>query len=136
MPYTNSYLDDVLVRMAYHSSGIEGNTISLPETVSIILENALPTGRKSVREFYEIDNHKGAFSYILDLLSHHAPLKYVLTYAVRDKPKTPETSSRGFGVVWYWKKSKEENHIQIIPKNKLARNSPQSHSKPFYFLTI
>lgn len=74
MPYSNSYLDDVLVRMSYHSSGIEGNTITLPETVSIILENALPTSRRSVREFYEIDNHKGAFAYLLDLLTKKAPL--------------------------------------------------------------
>lgn len=83
--FTNSYLDDVLVRMSYHSSGIEGNTISLPETVSIILENSLPTGRKSVREFYEIDNHKGAFSYILDLLSHHAPLSLDIVLGIHER---------------------------------------------------
>ena len=70
MTYTQDYLDDVLVRIAYHSSGIEGNTISLPETVSIILESSLPTSRKSIREFYEIENHKQAFSYILDLLGN------------------------------------------------------------------
>ncbi|WP_422803625.1 Fic family protein [Streptococcus sp. FT1-106] len=75
MTYTQDYLDDVLVRIAYHSSGIEGNTISLPETVSIILESSLPTSRKSIREFYEIENHKQAFSYILDLLGNERPLK-------------------------------------------------------------
>ena len=42
MTYKQDYLDDILIRMAYHSSGIEGNTISLPETVSIILESTLP----------------------------------------------------------------------------------------------
>ncbi|TMR51908.1 Fic family protein, partial [Streptococcus pseudopneumoniae] len=26
MTYSQNYLDDILVRMAYHSSGIEGNT--------------------------------------------------------------------------------------------------------------
>lgn len=41
MDYAQDYLDDILVRMAYHSSGIEGNTISLPETVSIILEKSI-----------------------------------------------------------------------------------------------
>ena len=75
MTYTQDYLDDVLVRIAYHSSGIEGNTISLPETVSIILESSLPTSRKSIREFYEIENHKQAFSYILDLLGNEQSLK-------------------------------------------------------------
>ncbi|MTB65005.1 Fic family protein [Streptococcus sp. zg-86] len=73
MTYNQDYLDDILVRMAYHSSGIEGNTITLPETVSIILENTLPTNRKSIREFYEIENHKQAFSYLLDLLKDNKP---------------------------------------------------------------
>ncbi|MGT2866398.1 Fic family protein [Streptococcus fryi] len=74
MNYKQDYLDDILVRMAYHSSGIEGNTISLPETVSIILESSLPSSRKSIREFYEIENHKQAFSYLLDLLTNDKEL--------------------------------------------------------------
>lgn len=72
--YSQKYLDDVLVRMAYHSSGIEGNTISLPETVSIIIENSLPGNHKSIREFYEIENHKQAFSFLLDQLDSQPPL--------------------------------------------------------------
>lgn len=74
MTYKQDYLDDILVRMAYHSSGIEGNTISLPETVSIILESTLPGKHKSIREFYEIENHKQTFSFLLDSLANHAPL--------------------------------------------------------------
>ncbi len=74
MDYAQDYLDDILVRMAYHSSGIEGNTISLPETVSIILENTLPRNGKSIREFYEIENHKQVFSYLLDSLANHQAL--------------------------------------------------------------
>lgn len=74
MDYAQDYLDDILVRMAYHSSGIEGNTISLPETVSIILESTLPRNGKSIREFYEIENHKQAFSYLLDSLAIHQAL--------------------------------------------------------------
>lgn len=68
MNISQDYLDDVLVRMAYHSSGIEGNTISLPQTVSIILEGTLPSSSKSIREFYEIENHKQAFDYLIELL--------------------------------------------------------------------
>lgn len=74
MNVTQDYLDDVLVRMAYHSSGIEGNTISLPQTVSIILEGTLPGEHKSIREFYEIENHKQAFEYLLSLLGEEASL--------------------------------------------------------------
>lgn len=64
--FSQDYLDDILVRMAYHNSAIEGNTMTLPETVSIILEGTTP-GNKSVREFYEIENHKLAFHYIFKL---------------------------------------------------------------------
>lgn len=74
MTYKQDYLDDILIRMAYHSSGIEGNTISLPETVSIILESTLPGKHKSIREFYEIENHKQAFSLLLDSLANNVPL--------------------------------------------------------------
>jgi len=65
------YLDDILVRLAHHSSGIEGNTISLPATVSIILNGTLPISNgATVREFYEIENHKQAFSDMLDHLEN------------------------------------------------------------------
>lgn len=60
--FTQEYLDDILVRLAHHSAGIEGNTISLPATVSIIVNGTLPTSSgATVREFYEIENHKQAF---------------------------------------------------------------------------
>ncbi|WP_270346207.1 Fic family protein [Enterococcus thailandicus] len=74
MNISQDYLDDVLVRMAYHSSGIEGNTISLPQTVSIILEGTLPSSSKSIREFYEIENHKQAFDYLIELLDEDQSL--------------------------------------------------------------
>lgn len=68
MSFNTNYLMDILVRIAYHSSSIEGNTISLPETISIILENTLPGNHKKIREFYEIENHRLAFEYILEQL--------------------------------------------------------------------
>lgn len=40
---STDYLDDILVRLAHHSAGIEGNTISLSATVSIIVNGTLPT---------------------------------------------------------------------------------------------
>lgn len=56
------YLDDVLVRLAHHSAGIDRNIISLLVTVSIIVNGTLPTSsRATIREFYEIENHKQAF---------------------------------------------------------------------------
>lgn len=70
MNYSEKYLDDILIRISHHSSAIEGNTISLPETVSIILENTLPSSRKNIREFYEIENHKQAFTYMFEKIDN------------------------------------------------------------------
>ena len=70
-----NYLDYMLVRLAHHSAGIEGNTISLPATVSIILNGTLPiSSGATVREFYEIENHKQAFSNMLDHLESNDTL--------------------------------------------------------------
>ena len=60
---TKEYLDDLLVRLAHHSSAIEGNTITLNQTVSIIVNDTIP-GSINKREFYEVENHKQAFEYI------------------------------------------------------------------------
>ncbi|UJF16776.1 Fic family protein (plasmid) [Jeotgalibaca sp. MA1X17-3] len=72
---TQDYLDDILVRFAHHSAGIEGNTISLPATVSIIVNGTLPmSGKATVREFYEIENHKQAFKHIIEHVSNNDSL--------------------------------------------------------------
>lgn len=74
---TSEYLDDILVRLAHHSSAIEGNTISLADTVSIILHGTIP-GTPSKREFFEVDNHRGAFEYVLDCMKQGEKLSISL----------------------------------------------------------
>lgn len=84
--FTPDYLDDILVRLAHHSTAIEGNTISLPETVSIILNNTLPSSSgASVREFYEIDNHRQAFEFMMDMLRQDEPLSVALIQEMHSK---------------------------------------------------
>lgn len=84
--FTPDYLDDILVRLAHHSTAIEGNTISLPETVSIILNNTLPSlSGASVREFYEIDNHRQAFEFMMDMLRQDEPLSVALIQEMHSK---------------------------------------------------
>jgi len=76
---TNDYLEDILVRLAHHSAGIEGNTISLPATVSIIVNGTLPmNGKATVREFYEIENHKRAFEHMIDHLMNDDKLSVTI----------------------------------------------------------
>ncbi|MBC6135033.1 Fic family protein [Listeria booriae] len=71
---SNEYLQDVLVRMAHHSSAIEGNTISLADTVSIIIHNKVTGSGYDLREIYEIKNHEQTFQYMLEQLENQAPL--------------------------------------------------------------
>ncbi len=47
----------------YDSTGIEGNTLTLRETAAVLFEGATPA--KSLREVYEVLNHKKAFDYIV-----------------------------------------------------------------------
>jgi Fic family protein len=61
------YVDDLLVRATHHSSAIENNTITLNETISILLHHTIP-GSVSVREFYEVDNHRMAFNFLIQNL--------------------------------------------------------------------
>lgn len=77
---TNDYFEDILVRLAHHSAGIEGNTISLPATVSIIVNGTLPiSSGATVREFYEIENHKQAFDHMINHLINEDKLSIELT---------------------------------------------------------
>ena len=58
------YFLDLSVRITYHSNAIEGNTLTLNETATIILDSTIPGG-KSVREIFEVLNHKKAIDYML-----------------------------------------------------------------------
>ena len=67
------YFLDLSVRMTYHSNAIEGNTLTLNETAAIILDSTIP-GSKSVREVFEVLNHKKAIDYIISELENEKKL--------------------------------------------------------------
>lgn len=57
-------LDEQLtVEWIYHSNAIEGSTLTLRET-QLILETGLTIGGKSLREHFEVINHKEAIEYV------------------------------------------------------------------------
>lgn len=72
-------MDDLIVRFSHHSSALENNTISLPETVSILLHDTIPN-RMSLREVYEIDNHRYTMEYLFseDVLKEEFSLDILL----------------------------------------------------------
>ena len=67
------YFLDLSVRMTHHSNAIEGNTLTLNETATIILDSTIP-GSKSVREVFEVLNHKRAIDYMLTELANDQKL--------------------------------------------------------------
>lgn len=62
---TNEYLDDLLVRMAHHSTAIEGNTLTQAETLSILIYNYIPRDM-SEREYFEVKNYKKTVAFLLE----------------------------------------------------------------------
>ncbi|MGD0879890.1 MAG: Fic family protein [Anaerolineales bacterium] len=61
--------DEILIKWIYNSNAIEGSTITLQET-RLILETGLTVGGKSLREHFEVTNHKEAIQYVEDLVQN------------------------------------------------------------------
>lgn len=59
------YMEDMLVRMAHHSTAIEGNTLTQSETISILIYSFIPRDM-SEREYYEVKNYRKAFNTLLN----------------------------------------------------------------------
>ena len=68
--FTEEYIDDLNVRMTHHSNAIEGNTLTLNETASIILDDTIPNAM-SKREFLEVLNHSDALKFLLSELKNN-----------------------------------------------------------------
>ena len=68
--FTEEYIDDLNVRMTHHSNAIEGNTLTLNETASIILDDTIPNAM-SKREFLEVLNHSDALKFLLSELQNN-----------------------------------------------------------------
>ncbi|HHB95325.1 MAG TPA: Fic family protein, partial [Campylobacterales bacterium] len=58
--------EDLLLRWTYNSNAIEGNTLTLNET-KVALEG-ITVGGKSLREHFEVINHKEAIEFVESLV--------------------------------------------------------------------
>ncbi|MBO2945649.1 Fic family protein [Paenibacillus sp. F411] len=76
MHLPKDYLDDLLVRIAHHSCAIENNTITLSETISVLLYRMI-TNKVSVREFYEVENHRLAFNYVIENIDQELTISVI-----------------------------------------------------------
>ncbi len=72
-PHTVSSLREKLtLEWTYHSNAIEGNTLTLRET-KVVLEG-ITVGGKSLREHFEITNHRDAILYVEEIVTQQEPL--------------------------------------------------------------
>jgi Fic family protein len=55
--------EQILVEWIYNSNAIEGSTVTLQET-RLILETGLTIGGKTLREHFEVTNHRDAIQYV------------------------------------------------------------------------
>lgn len=63
----DDYMLDLCVRMAHHSTAIEGNTLSQDETASIVLDGYI-SKPVNEREFYEVRNYKNLLPFFIKSL--------------------------------------------------------------------
>lgn len=64
----NKLKEQVIVEWTYNTNAIEGNTLTLRET-QLVLEEGLTIAGKSLREHFEVTNHKEAILWLEDLIS-------------------------------------------------------------------
>jgi len=65
--------EEIVVAWTYNSNAIEGSTLTLRET-QLILETGLTIGGKSMREHFEVLNHRDAIGYVETLVNEETPL--------------------------------------------------------------
>jgi Fic family protein len=69
----NHLRNEILIEWIYNSNAIEGSTITLQET-RLILETGLTVGGRSLREHFEVTNHKEAIQYVENLVQNTEPI--------------------------------------------------------------
>lgn len=62
-----SYEKAFEIEYTHNSTAIEGNTLTLMET-KVLLEDGISIGGKSLREIYEVVNHKKAYRYVKECI--------------------------------------------------------------------
>jgi Fic family protein len=65
--------EQLALEWIYNSNAIEGNTLTLQET-RLILETGLTIGGKSLREHFEVTNHRAAIDYVTALVQDATPV--------------------------------------------------------------
>ena len=65
MTYSPEYLSDLMVRMAHHSTAIEGNKLTQGETKSVLVDGYVPRAM-DMRELNEVLNYKAFMTFLVE----------------------------------------------------------------------
>ena len=77
MTYSPEYLSDLMVRMAHHSTAIEGNTLTQGETKSVLVDGYVPRAM-DMRELNEVLNYKAFMTFLVEQSTSSSPLSLSL----------------------------------------------------------
>ena len=66
------YLNDLMIRMAHHSTAIEGNTLTLKETAMVL--EGVTIDQKPLKDHLEAVGHRDAFLYVEEIAKQELPL--------------------------------------------------------------
>lgn len=58
------YMADLMVRTAHHSTAIEGNTLTLGDSRSILINGIVPAKARPLREIFEVANYKNLMPFL------------------------------------------------------------------------
>jgi Fic family protein len=105
----NEYL---AIEWTYHSNAIEGNSLTLRET-QLILEQGITIGGKSLREHFEVINHREAITMVESL-------------AKKDEPVTPATVRQLHALVMARIDDENAGHYRQLP----VRIAGSAHEPP------
>lgn len=64
--------ENLILEWTYNSNAIEGNTLTLQET-KVVMEG-ITIGGKSLREHFEVINHREAIAYVEEIVRNYEPL--------------------------------------------------------------
>lgn len=81
--FGSEYGLDLLVRLAHHSSAIEGNTLTLSDTISILVDEMSPSTSKTLREQYEVANHREAIAEVIQSIAQDGALSTKLIKTIQ-----------------------------------------------------
>ena len=88
-----SLREELFLERTYHSNAIEGNTMSLSETKTVL--EGFTVGGKKICELHEVLDHKDAIRYVEDIVKSNENLTESLICHLNTHTKKHQTQASG-----------------------------------------